>query len=273
MKTIFGVMGGDFEQEIIPGLTRDLARAPDVDVGEWQAIKNPNMPQMSTIEVEDVSFWTPIGHNEVERWQRAINPNLPWAEEHFQERVSGVPHNPPPSHVRWPFAQRGNSDHTDGDTKFSHTYPERFWAPISHMGIRYQYGNLDDLVLLLQSRPGTRQAYLPVWFPEDLAAANVHQVRVPCTLGYHFLLRHGALKVTYYIRSCDFYRHFRDDVYMAGRLAQWICQRLNLKEEVVPSRLVMHISSLHIFSAERGRIIDDANRFRESQAVDPTKSR
>jgi hypothetical protein len=244
---------GDSFDDVCEQIIADLSMALDVHVGEWQAIKG-NIPQAETIEIEDVSFDISLPL-EVHEWQEIIKPNMPWAEEHFQERVSGIPHNPPPSHVRWPFAQKSNEEHMNGE-KFSHTYPERFWPKwasddaFSVMGgIRYPYGDLNDVVRLLKERPGTRQAYLPVWFPEDTGA--VADQRVPCTLGYHFLIRNGKLKIVYYIRSCDFYRHFRDDAYMAGRLGQWVSDQLH---EVVPGKLVMHISSMHIFSAERGRI-------------------
>jgi thymidylate synthase len=76
---------------------------------------------------------------------------------------------------------------------------------------------------LLRDRPTTRQAFIPIWFPEDTGAH--HGERVPCTLGYHLMARDGRLKIVYYMRSCDFLRHFRDDVYMAGRLCQWVCER------------------------------------------------
>jgi len=245
-----------FDQDI-KYLTRSLAAAPVVKVGEWQAIKDETLPMMDTIELEDISLYVDIPES-IESWQQVVQPNLPWAEEHFLERVSGIPWNPPPSHVRWPFAQRDNQEHTK-DQKFSHTYPERFFPIFAGdrldalQGIRFGYGDLNDLINILRERPGTRQAYLPVWFPEDLAASHQGE-RVPCTLGYHFLQREGKLKITYYIRSCDFYRHFRDDVYMAGRLCQWVAEAIGSK----PNKLVMHISSLHIFSAERSRIQEDA---------------
>lgn len=248
---------GSFK-EIHDWLTIALANASDVHVGEWQAIQG-DIPQAETIELEDVSFQIPLPAS-VELFQKDIEPNLPWAEEHFNERVSGIPYNPPPSHVRWPHAQAGNEEHIKGYA-FSHTYPERFWPKwagehvITDPGIRYPYGDLADVVKLLQSRPGTRQAYLPVWFPEDTGAVDGQ--RVPCTLGYHFLVRGGGLKIVYYIRSCDFYRHFRDDVYMAGRLGQWVANQL---DGVQPNKLVMHISSLHIFSAERGKIHAEAQQ-------------
>jgi len=248
MKTISGNFSAVHEW-----LTLELSRAPVVNVGEWQAQRD--VPQELTIEVEDVSFEVPIPANDVGLLQTVVLPNLPWAEEHFHERVGGSPLNPPPSHVRWPFAQAGNSQHRDGET-FSHTYPERFW-PRSLMpdGIRFSTGDLSDIIQLLAERTGSRQAYLPVWFPEDLRAAN-QGARVPCTLGYHFLIRNGHLKIVYYIRSCDFFRHFNDDVYMAARLAQWVASQLN---DVTPSRLVMHISSLHVFEQERPLLRARAN--------------
>ena len=139
---------------------------------------------------------------DVDEWAAVVSPNLPWAEDHLLERVSGQPLNPPPSASWWPFNQNDNEIHKK-DEKFSHTYPERFWprhageemdqgwdisSPTnrSHFGIRYRYGDLFDLIKILRADPDTRQAYLPVWFPEDLAAA-VDGERVPCTLGYHFL--------------------------------------------------------------------------------------
>lgn len=250
-------------EKVYEALTMELHRAPVVHVGEWQAQRD--VPQADTIEVEDVSFELDL--TPFKFWDElagAINPNLPWAEEHFNERVSGRPWNPPPSHVRWPYAQSGNDQHRAGEV-FSHTYPERFWPRFAgvgedsydgleaHRGIRFEFGDLGQLTSILRRNLGTRQAYLPVWFPEDLDAAD-RGARVPCTLGYHFLVRDGKLKIVYYIRSCDFYRHFRDDVYMAGRLAQWVANEVG----VTPSKIVMHISSLHIFAPEKGKIDQEA---------------
>lgn len=184
--------------------------------------------------------------------------NMPWAEDHFRERVSGQPLNPPPSEAWWPYAVQGNAEHKSQE-KFSHTYPERFWPKYAeggqrfangspsyapHRGVRYEYGDLNDVVALLQVDPGTRQAYLPVWFPED-TGATVGQ-RVPCTLGYQFLWR-DKLHIIYHIRSCDFMRHWRDDVYMAGRLLQWVSEKLGAS----PGTVTMNIGSLHIFENDR----------------------
>jgi hypothetical protein len=208
--------------------------------------------------------------------QDMVPANQPWADEHFAERVGGEPLNPPPSHVRWPWA-RYNATHQDDHRRFSHTYPERFWPKFAnvgavrpngrqvylpHNGIRYEYGDLSDVVDLLVRSPLTRQAYLPVWFPEDTGAH--HGQRVPCSLGYHFMIRYGELHCWYSIRSCDFVRHFTDDVYMAARLVQWVCDQVNdrwntegvpenhpMTTNLTPGNLTMHISSLHAFIGDQ----------------------
>lgn len=262
---------------IIQWLTTSLAFSGRVvDNGEWQAKQGTAFDK--TIELEDVSFEWPIPAS-TGILQRAVNPNLPWAEDHFNERIRGFPYNPPPSHEWWPFNQRANADHRPDGEKFSHTYPERFWPKfanegetrpngrqvfVPHNGIRFEYGDLHDLMELLRDRPNTRQAFLPIWFPEDLMATRLNE-RVPCTLGYHFMIRQNRLSCRYFMRACDFFRYFRDDVYMAARLTQHIAYALTSEriigagheqgtQELLPGNLIMHISSLHVFEAERERL-------------------
>jgi hypothetical protein len=229
--------------ELRSALRDALLEAPHIDVGEWQAISGT--PASLTAEVQDVVLETPL-INGVSETQRITQASLPWAEEHFLERVGGLPLNPPPSHERWPFRQKNNSEHVNELGQFSHTYPERFW-PKSHStaaGIRFNYGDLNDLIDILNERTHSRQAYLPIWFPEDLAASLLRE-RVPCSLGYHFMIRSRTLSLRYFMRSCDFLRHFNDDVYMAMRLAHYVADRVNGIRNL--GTLVMHVSSLHVF--------------------------
>lgn len=260
---------------------RALLEAPEVRVPEWQSLDVTDKPMGITHELQNTIIQVPIPEDQADAVIE-VEPNIPWAEEHFEERVSGIPHNPPPSHVNWPFAQAVNADHMT-DEKFSHTYPERMWPKNANrreppegakykrmiqerMGIRFGYGDLADVVKQLAKTPETRQAFLPIWFPEDTGA--VHGERVPCTLGYHFLIRDGRLNVTYFIRSCDFVRHFADDVYMAMRLGQWVKGRLVGNQGIVGvsenaeypplnphcglmmGTLTMHMVSLHVFGAD-----------------------
>jgi thymidylate synthase len=114
---------------------------------------------------------------------------------------------------------------------------------------------LDDLVTILADEPTTRQAFLPVWFPEDLIAIRDGK-RVPCTLGYHFIMRGGQLHIVYYLRSCDFVRHMRDDSYMAIRLLLWVLSQCRLAapdkewDKITPGTLTQHMTSLHCFASD-----------------------
>lgn len=249
-----------------------LQHSNPIEVGKWHA-QDVSGSQMHLFhEILNVNLAIPVAST-IEGMNLQFQPNQPWADKHFRERVSGIPHNPPPSHNFWPFAKKNNGDHLKDAGKFSHTYPERFWPryagndfPESYdprdnkpnRGIRYDYGDLDDVVSLLRREPLTRQAYLPVWFPEDTGAA--HSQRVPCTLGYQFLIRQrrpGAplgLSCTYFMRSCDLYRHFNDDLYMAARLMGWVVDQLNPVVDVKLDTLNVSITNLHVLSGDMPRL-------------------
>jgi thymidylate synthase len=246
-------------QDVLNDIHREFkAQAKDVKVGHWQGttLDLDKLPAFISFELFNYSFAYHVPDN-IERMKLQIKPNLPWADEHFGERVSRIPYNPPPSHVRWPFWQASSESTKElGGQKFSHSYPERFWPPQLD-GIHYKYGNLDDVINLLVRQPFTRQAYFPIFFPEDTGA--VHEGRIPCTLGYQFMRREDELHIFYTIRSCDLFRHFQDDVYFACRLVYWVLEELKKKDRaqwgiVVPGQLIMHIFSLHIFKGEAKKI-------------------
>lgn len=236
-----------------PLVERLLSYGKAVDTGHWQSLKG--VPQTKTWELLGPGIYYQIP-DDLKELQADVKPNLPWAEDHFHERVGGQPLNPGNTYHYWPYYKGNVPKHQnpeDGDT-FSHTYMERFWPRQAgmpshgdHIGIRYRYGDLADVVKLLSVEPYTRQAYLPVWFPEDTGAHAGE--RVPCTLGYHFLRRENRLHIFYPIRSCDLLRHFRDDVYLACRLVQWMLGKLEW-DDVIPGQLTMTMNSLHIFEPE-----------------------
>ena len=260
-------------------------RSKIVHTQRWQGTDIKDMPEMATHEVANCSFgvrMAPYDRMLVglagshANMQQDINPNLPWAEDHFEERVCGAPINPGKQWAKWPYGNSA-SKFLDENGQFNNNYMERYWpkragvhfmssptedaddweeriniagrANVSpHRGLRYEYGDLNDVVNLLATDPLTRQAYLPIWFPEDTGGGSK---RAPCTIGYHFLIRDGQLNINYHIRSCDFLRHFRDDLYLTLRLAQWVTDRLaGISEEFRDLRLgnfYMQIGSLHLF--------------------------
>lgn len=237
----------------------------------WQSDSN-NSKGYNMIELMFVSFSINYMPEDLETLQKWTKANQPWCDMHFQERIGGKPLNPGESYKIWPFFKHIGERFREN--VFSHTYMERFWPKHANFyndthynnpnhistetvfGIRYEVGDLNDLINLLKKDPTTRQAYLPVWFPEDTGA--VFGGRVPCTLGYHFILRGGQLHMVYYIRSCDYVRHFADDIYLANRLAIHILETLKEKDKawyhVTLGKFIMHISSLHAFDTDQYHI-------------------
>jgi hypothetical protein len=377
---------GAFTQAIEKAENAVRNRSTLVKPNRWQSMDVSKLAEATTHEVLNYTLSAPVQTEDLDALRADIKPNLPWADDHFLERVGGVPLNPGKEWARWPWGnsadkfrnesmgpKRVTSERwaylaglVDGDgsfsgndegraprikitqvdreyltgvqsefgvgtlrentsrsgvsnrgvpsddsrgsliwrisareevrwiligiipflrlkrdqaihllsilptgdrrynedppprweTGFAHTYMERMWAPKDHRGIRYQYGDAQDVVQHLIKDPMSRQAYLPIWHPEDTGKL---EVRVPCTLGYHFIQRHGFLHCTYYIRSCDLMRHFRDDIYLTVRLQLWMLDQLrnygptegnesaHFWAGVKPGIFTMHIVSLHLF--------------------------
>src|SRR5262252_4926917 len=162
-----------------------------VDSGHWQGVSTTGHPEMLTQEVINLHFTAQIPERSAQLVHE-VAPNMPWAEDEFQERVAGEAHNPHWSLEKWPW-WREQTEATMYHGMFTHTYSERFW-------------------------PNTA--------PED--TGGVHGGRIPCTLQYHFLMRQHKMHMFYAIRSCDAVRHFRDDIYIACRLVQWTLDQLRM---------------------------------------------
>lgn len=255
-----------------------------VNTGIWQSIDVSNKPDMETMEVLNHTVQFDANNLSLDNLKYQIKPNLPWADDHFLERVCGFPLNPGKEWKNWPWANSANS-FRDENGQFNHSYMERYYPQYAgqtedndyyekeqiprtsasgmpkNVGIRERYGDLDDIINHLAEHPHTRQAYMPIFFPEDTGVS--HGGRVPCSLGYHFILRDNRFHCIYYLRSCDFYRHFRDDIYLTVRLQMWILGKLwllsNQWEEVEMGEFTMHITSLHCFVNDYRILFPDKN--------------
>lgn len=217
---------------------------------KWQAIDSPG--DLLEIINKYIQMEMPETKEEL---AKECDADLPWAENHFQERINpNCNKNPGYEYQNWPYYKNNTQDNNkkfrnEGETFFSHTYMERFWPDKTLRGtgkMGYNFGDFADLIERLKSDPGSRQAFYAIWHPQD---SNNNGVRLPCTIGYHFLIRNGKLHLTYLIRSCDIFRHFKNDIYMTVRLAQYVRDQVDPSLEL--GKLSMWIGSLHCWNIEK----------------------
>ena len=261
----------DFASAIGHAMAKMKTLSTLVHTESWQGIDISQKPEMATYELLNHSLQVPIQSEDLKALAADIQPNLPWADDHFSERICGYPLNPGRTWETWPYGKSADK-FRDAQGKFNHSYAERYFPkfagrvpatvdpPIewvtdekyAHRGIYGPYGDLSDVVKQLVKEPHTRQAILPIFFPEDTGGAIGG--RVPCSLHYQFIQRGGYLHIVYQLRSCDIVRHFRDDIYLTVRLL--LCMLDSLRaidpgwKKVKPGLFTMHIVSFHMFKAD-----------------------
>lgn len=251
-----------------------LSHSHKVHTEKWQGVDTGGKPEMASYELMNYTFTQDLqGKDYLQHWRDDVKPNLPWADDHFEERVCGYPINPGVEWANWPWGDSA-SKFLDERGKFNHNYMERYWPkyapqPIAktaadasryvgppNRGIRNEYGDLNDLVQSLARNPLSRQEWFPIFHPEDVG--DVVGGRKPCSLGYQFWVRGGRLHVYYPLRSCDFFRHMQDDIYLTIRLLIWVLEECRMAtllqggtspwDEVHPGTFTMHCTSLHVFA-------------------------
>ena len=175
----------------------------------------------------------------------------PWADAEFEERVTD-----PFSSVRSEEGEEmGNLDGPCfiNPGKAWELSPE-VWTEYLHGGhMAYTYNELiwnnDQLTKImnrLKQDPDSRQLWVSLWNPEKDPNFLGGLSRVPCSLGYAFQVRDGKLNMHYVMRSCDFATHFRNDVYLAIKLLEWVAEKTHY-----PVGSFTHtIFSLHVYNKD-----------------------
>lgn len=264
--------------------------------GIWQG--TDSFKDLNMLVMRDVNFY--LDCNQLfDKLIKNIKPNMEWCHVHFNERIGGNPLNPGESYKLWPYANLKEGDEFLKENLFDHTYMERFWPKFagnvlglksdnenwnegtkeyfftdkpkpldgthpSNIGIRFKYGDLNDVIKQLADNPLTRQAYLPIFFPED--TGSVGNLRVPCTLGYLFEIEENKINITYYIRSCDVYRHLRNDIYLAYLLLGYVNSELHkLRDNQLYElgMLNMKIANLHLFENDTYPLVKRENKWKQ----------
>ena len=103
-------------------LTELFKSAPPVKTERWQGVK----ANTDTYELHNVCFEVPLsGSEDLDHWRSDIRPNIPWADDHFQERVCGEPLNPGVQWANWPYSLSANKDRKSTRLNSSHSQQSR----------------------------------------------------------------------------------------------------------------------------------------------------
>ncbi len=160
------------------------------------------------------------------------NLNLQFAIEDFLDRILIMRRNPgnaikyDTSGVLRPYLKDG---------KLRYTYNERM------------HPYLENILELLYKYPDTRQAYLSIWDnKEDCLEFVLERERVPCSIGYHFLVRNEAMNLTYLMRSLNV-DTAGYDLFTSSRLLNFVASNVGFPI----GSLSLFVSSLHRFE-DRG---------------------
>jgi hypothetical protein len=74
-----------------------------VHSARWQGSDIASRPEMATHELTHTAFCVPLPHEDRDLYAADIRPNMPWAEDHFRERICGQPINPGAEWENWPY--------------------------------------------------------------------------------------------------------------------------------------------------------------------------
>tara|TARA_A100001037_G_scaffold306306_1_gene350590 strand:- start:2596 stop:3309 length:714 start_codon:yes stop_codon:yes gene_type:complete len=136
---------------------------------------------------------------------------------------------------------------------------EEYWSQFLHDSGEFAYsyperleGNVEAITRHLIKNPESRQLWVPIWWNHEDHVNRDEGHRVPCSLGYHFMMRNYKLHMHYVMRSCDFYKHWAKDVILAIAYGDAIIQALknSVKEPVELGSFSHTIFSLHGFAKD-----------------------
>lgn len=182
-----------------------------------------------------------------------LNPVLPWAQGEWVERVQGIEFNPvnpgaawttrTDEHIKWfefleidgealPTGVSLKNTSPKGPSRFAYNYSER-------LAVNQQVWRI---IRELRKNPTSRQLYIAMWDPHTDPHRLGHN-RVPCSIGWHFLLRDHHINMTYTMRSCDLITHWDNDVWLAVKLQMYIAQGANIEM----GQFCQFVHSFHVY--------------------------
>ena len=215
-------------EEAIEEIKRDLAemgiRVKPATMQDKYVLGNPDY---ETLELQNYCYTILDA-----RSKDIPGVNQPWADAEFKERIMEGFSNPGEAYKL--REEVWNEFLHDG--KFAYTYNGR---------LRHN-NQLEKVISRLKEDPDSRQLWISLWNPAIDPDRLGGVSRVPCSLGYNFQVRNSRLNMHYVMRSCDFATHFRNDVYLAIKLLEYVAQQVNYEV----GDFTHTIFSLHVYQKD-----------------------
>jgi thymidylate synthase len=162
-----------------------------------------------------------------------LNPTQPWADAELKERLFWDPSIHKNPGEAWKLRSEVWTPLLNDMGEFDYIY-----------GLR-MLGQIEAIIEELKLHPDSRQLFLSIWDRKS-DIYKLGKMRVPCSLGYLFQRREGALHVTYLMRSADFVTHFENDLYLTLRLTEHIAEQVGIPV----GRFTHFIGSLHVYQKD-----------------------
>jgi len=165
-----------------------------------------------------------------------VGKDLDWCQAEFKERISREECNPGEA---WKLREGVWKQFMDEKGKHDYTYADRMKSQI------------DPIIAELKRNPDSRQCIIEI-HNNKIDLPNIGgKKRMPCSMYMQFMIRKNPdgvkkLNIIYNMRSCDFYCHFKNDIWLACELRDYIAKEVGVE----PGIFTMNISSLHMYKKD-----------------------
>lgn len=165
-----------------------------------------------------------------------VNNEIAWCNAEFAERISREEMNPG---TAWKLRENVWKEFLNEKGEQDYTYAERMM------------GQIDKVIAELKRNPESRQTIISIHNSLADVDSMGGKERIPCSMFYQFMVRKDVnedpkLNIVYVMRSSDYYTHFKNDIWLACELRDYIAKEIG----VAAGTFTMFVSSLHMYKKD-----------------------
>lgn len=115
---------------------------------------------------------------------------------------------------------------------------------------KYGFNQIEQIITLLKNDPTSRRAVLNI---SDPSIDRIKTKDMQCTVALQFLVRHGKLEETVYMRSNDVYFGLPYDYFFFVSVGRYIASQLGLEL----GTYTHHATSMHMYAKDEEKFVAD----------------